>query len=721
MNENQKKTPVYLDFNRSFEERVEDLIGRMTLKEKILQMCYSAPEIKRLKIPRYHWWNECLHGVGRAGIATVFPQAIGLAATFNPRLIFEIAKVISTEARAKHHEFVRQGDRGRYKGLTFWSPNINIFRDPRWGRGQETYGEDPYLAGRLGVAFVKGLQGDDPKYLKVVATPKHFAVHSGPEKLRHKFNVLVSPKDLHETYLPAFRACAVEGGAESVMCAYNRVNGKPACANDDLLQKILRDKWNFKGYVVSDCGAIDDFHRIGGHKFTKNKSESAAIAVKNGCDLNCGNTFKALKKAVKKGLITEKEINGAVKRLFLARFKLGMFDPPEMVKYANIPYSLNDSEEHRQLALHAARQSIVLLKNEDSLLPLDDSIKDIAIVGPNSDLLISLLGNYEGTPSKYSTPLDGIRNKAKKLGINVQFERGCDFKKADQSGFDDAIKAVNDSDITIACMGINPKMEGEQRLVGGDDDRMTLELPKIQQDFLKNVKDSGKPVILILLNGSPIAIPWAQKNVPAILEAWYPGEEGGNAIADIMFGEYSPASRLPITFHESTLDLPDFSDYSMKGRTYRYLTRAPLFPFGFGLSYSSFKYSKLTLSSKEIQAGSKLTVSVTVKNVGMRASDEVIQLYLRDLESSVETPKHSLQGVKRIHLKKGETKIVKFDLIPRQMAVFTNDGECMIEPGEFQIWLGGHQPDDRSKELLPRAGLMTDTFRVTGNKILLPA
>jgi len=718
--------PIYLDPDQPLEKRVDDLVSRLTLEEKISQMIYASSAIPRLGIPEYNWWNECLHGVARAGTATVFPQAIGMAASFNDELLHRVACAISDEARAKHHEFARQGDRSIYKGLTFWSPNINIFRDPRWGRGQETYGEDPYLTGRMGVAFVKGLQGDHPKYLKTVATPKHFAVHSGPEPLRHSFDARVSEKDLRETYLPAFKECVKEGGAVSVMGAYNRTNGEPCCASPTLLQKILRDEWGFDGYVVSDCGAIHDIHAH--HKVTNTPEESAALAVNAGCDLCCGREFESLVNAVKQGLISEEVIDKAVKRLFKARFQLGMFDPPERVPYAQIPYEVNDCEEHRRLALEMARESMVLLKNEGGLLPLKKDLKAIAVIGPNADSKKVLLGNYNGTPSKYVTALEGIRAKVSPQ-TRVYYAEGCELISTQSSfwgqeptsGFAEALAAAQMADVVIMCLGLSPELEGEEgdaarSTAGGD--KTSLALPDIQEELLKAVCATGKPVVLVLFSGSPVAINWAQENVPAILQAWYPGEEGGTAIADVLFGDYNPGGRLPVTFVKSTEQLPPFTDYSMKGRTYRYMEDEPLYPFGYGLSYTTFEYSNLKLSAQAIEAGQSLTVSVDVKNAGNIAGDEVVQVYLKDLEASVDVPIYKLEGFRRVKLQPGEATTVTFTLTPRQMALIDNDGRCILEPGKFRVMVGGRQPDRRS-EALAKTSILVGEFEVRGEPLEL--
>jgi len=598
---------AYKDIALTFEDRARDLVSRMTIEEKVSQMMHSAPAIERLGVPAYNWWNECLHGVARAGVATVFPQAIGLAAMWDVDLMGEIADVISTEGRAKHHEAVRQGDYGIYRGLTFWTPNINIFRDPRWGRGHETYGEDPYLTARLGVAFVKGLQGDHPTYLKAVATPKHFAVHSGPEKDRHSFDAVVSKKDLRETYLPAFEACVKEAGAGSVMGAYNRTNGEPCCASKTLLIDILRDEWGFDGYVVSDCGAIQDIHQH--HQVTTCTAESAALSVTNGCDLECGCVYANLMTALEKGLISEETIDRALVRLFTARFRLGMFDPPEQVPYAQIPYEANDCEEHRQLARKAARESIVLLKNEPGsptyeggvgrgLLPLRKDLNSIAVIGPNADSLDVLLGNYFGTPSRYVTPLEGIRN-AVSADTRVWYAKGCELLGNSTDGFSEAVSAAERSEVVVICPGLSPQIEGEAGDAFNSDaggDRTHIDLTGVQQQLLERIVAVGKPVVLVLLNGSALAINWANEHVPAILEAWYPGQEGGTAIADVLFGDYNPSGRLPVTFPKSLEQLPPFEDYSMQGRTYRYMTEEPLYPFGYGLSYTRFEYSASILT-----------------------------------------------------------------------------------------------------------------------------
>jgi beta-glucosidase len=697
--------PAYLDAALPIELRVDDLVARMTLPEKVSQMVHAAPAIERLGIPPYNWWNECLHGVGRAGIATVFPQAIGLAATWNTDLMHHVAVAISDEARAKHHDALRRDVHDIYYGLTFWSPNINIFRDPRWGRGQETYGEDPYLTARMGVTFVKGLQGDDKRYLKLVATPKHFAVHSGPEHDRHLFDALVSQRELSDTYLPAFEACVVEAKAFSVMGAYNRTNGEPCCASPTLLGKILREKWEFEGYVVSDCWAIKDIYKY--HRVVNTIEEAAALAVKSGCDLNCGEAYGALLIAEKRGLIAEAEIDRSVRRLFTARFRLGMFDPPEMVPYAQIPIEVNDSSEHRALALRAARESIVLLKNENEFLPLAKDLKTIAVIGPNADDPEVLLGNYQGTPSASVTPLAGIR-AAVAPSTEVFYARGCDVIDAGTTGHAEAVAAARRADVVVFVAGISQRIEGEEGQeegVGGGmrskGDRADLDLPAVQEELLKALAAAGKPIVLVLLNGSALSVNWAASTpiVPGIVEAWYPGEEGGTALADVLFGDYNPAGRLPVTFYRSAEDLPPFEDYRMEGRTYRYFRGEPLYPFGYGLSYTAFTYSNLRVSgaisrgsSTAIGANETLTVQADVQNVGRRAGDEIVQLYLSDLAASMPVPIRQLAGFARIHLAPGETQTVEFTITPPQLALVDDAGRRVVEPGEFRLSVGGRQP-----------------------------
>ncbi|MBK8034461.1 MAG: glycoside hydrolase family 3 C-terminal domain-containing protein [Chloroflexi bacterium] len=679
----------------TFEERARTLVSQMTLDEKISQMMNDAPAIERLGIAAHNWWNECLHGVARAGVATVFPQAIGLAATWNVPLLHQIASVISDEARAKHHEAARNGIFSIYTGLTFWTPNINIFRDPRWGRGQETYGEDPLLTAQLGIAFVKGLQGDDPNHLKVVATPKHFAVHSGPESIRAEFDAYPSERDLWETYLPAFEATVREGGAASVMPAYNRLRGEPCCASPTLLQSILRDRWGFDGYVVSDCGAVYNVWKF--HKVAADAAEAAALSVNAGCDLECGSEYRALGEAHARGLIDEATLDRSLVRLFTARFRLGMFDPPEQVGYAQIPYSVNDSEEHRALALRAAQESIVLLKNANHTLPLAKTLARIAVIGPNADNPTVLLGNYNGTPSSSVTPLAGIRAKVSP-NTEVVYTSGCGVFLSDPAALDEAVALARDADAVIFVGGLSQALEGEEGQKEGlpeglisKGDRLTLDLSDAQEQLLRALHATGTPIILVLLNGSAVAINWAHEHLPAIVEAWYPGEEGGTALADVLFGDYNPAGRLPVTFYKSVSDLPPFEDYHMQGRTYRYFTGEPLYPFGHGLSYTRFVYSQLELSSLELSAADSLGVSVTVTNTGERAGDEVVQIYLSAGREGY--PLCQLAAFQRIHLAPGQAQTVTFVLTPSHFTRVRDDGQRVHEAGTFTVWSGGGQRD----------------------------
>jgi beta-glucosidase len=695
---------IYADPTRPFEERVNSLVSQMTIEEKISQMGTEAPAIERLGIPQYNWWNEALHGVARAGNATVFPQVIGLASTWNSDLISRMAEVISDEARAKHHEAVRNGMRDLYTGLTFFCPNINIFRDPRWGRGQETYGEDPYLTSRLAVSFIQGLQGKDPRYLKTVATPKHFAVHSGPEAKRHSFNAIVSQRDLRMTYLPAFEACIMEGRAYSIMGAYNRVNGEACCASPTLLQKILRDEWRFDGYVVSDCGAVDDIYN--NHLMVKSAAEAAALAVKNGCDLECGCTYNIpcdygrLKEALQKGLLTEEDLNRSVKRLLMARFRLGMFDPADQVPYTQIPFNVVDSPKHREMALEVARQSLVLLKNQDNLLPLNkDNIKSIAVIGPNADETLVLTGNYMGTPAEPISVLAGIRALVSPE-TTVNYARGCEIAGGAEEGFDQAIQAAKKSQVAVMVVGLSQQLEGEEGQEEGNPpgvrslgDRTTLNLPPIQEKLMQAISETGIPIIMVLINGSALSINWANEHIPAILEAWYPGQAGGTAVAEALFGLTNPGGRLPVTFYRSTSDLPAFDDYSMANRTYCYFKGQPLYSFGFGLSYTTFTYRNLRIVPAKVNAGDPISIQVEVENTGRHLGDEVVQLYVKDVEASLPVPLLQLQGFTRIRLAPGEKQIVPFTLTAAQMSFADENGKWVLEPGEFKVWVGGQQPN----------------------------
>lgn len=693
--------PPYQNPKLPVGKRVDDLVSRMTLQEKVSQMLNQAPAIERLGIPAYDWWNEALHGVARNGVATVFPQAIGLAATWDTELHLKVATVISDEARAKHHEAVRNGVHRIYAGLTFWSPNINIFRDPRWGRGQETYGEDPCLTGRLGVAFVKGMQGNDRKYLKTVATPKHYAVHSGPEPARHGFDVTVSEADLWNTYLPAFEACVREGKAESIMCAYNAYAGKPCCTNARLQQEILRKQWGFKGYIVSDCDAVADVFT--GHKAVSKPEEAAALSLKAGTDLNCGGTFGALPGAVSLGLISEQDIDVAVKRLFTARFRLGMFDPPEMVKWARIPFSVNDAPEHDRLALRAAQESIVLLKNEGPVLPLSKSLRRIAVIGPNADDVEVLLGNYNGNPSHPVTVLKGIRDKAAAFGAEVTYARGCELasEAPDRAR---ALELAREADAVILVLGIHPRLEGEEMDVrvpgfaGGD--RLTLDLPAAQQSLMEDVVKTGRPVVLVLMSGSALSVNWADRHVPAIVQAWYPGQQGGAAVADILFGDVNPSGRLPVTFYRSVDDLPPFEDYSMAGRTYRYFRGTALYPFGHGLSYTSFRYEGLRLD-KPAAAGKPVTATLKVTNAGKVAGAEVVQFYIVPPDPEVDGLIKQLAAFTRVTLKPGQSSVVKVSLPESAFARYHEAaGSVTVAPGEYEVQVGASSADIRLKGIV---------------------
>ncbi len=845
------------------EQRVEDLLSRLTLEQKISQLMHDAPAVERLGVPAYNWWNECLHGVAWAGVATVFPQAIGLAATWNPDLMFRVATAISDEGRAKHHEFVRNGLRGIFQGLTFWSPNVNLFRDPRWGRGMETYGEDPYLTGVMGVQFVRGIQGDDPRYLKAVATPKHFAVHSGPDPDRHTFDARVSERDLRDSYLPAFEMCVREGGARSVMCAYNRTLGEACCASRRLIEKILREEWDFQGYVVSDCGAITDIWKS--HKLVSDPAEASAAALSVGTDLECGQDYSFLLEAVRRGLVSEEEIDRSLRRLLRIRFELGMFDPPERVPFAQIPFEVCGSPEHRELALEAARQSIVLLKNEGKMLPLGKDVKRVAVIGPLADDEMVLLGNYEGTPADPVTLLRGIRERLPEAdvraglgcqlaegmpafevvpewalrtgggaecrpGMRVRFYGRLDFegepvreacfeevdfnwhleppapelahesfsarlegvltpmesgryalgvyghreirllfagkelcsvdagkrqalaygeidlKAGEPYPFvieyrgiqpnsqhrpflrflwsrptrtleSEALEMARWAEVVILTLGLSPRLEGEEMPVdlpgfkGGD--RTDLRLPEPQEQLLRAIVQVGKPTVLVLASGSALAVNWAAENVPAILHVWYPGQEGGRAVADILFGEYSPAGRLPVTFYRSVDDLPPFTDYGMAGRTYRYFRGEPLFPFGHGLSYTRFRYTDLELP-EETEVGKKVPVSVKVTNAGDRLGDEVVQLYVTDLEASAPVPVRALRGFRRIRLGPRETREVNFLLEPRDLSLVTEEGRRVVEPGEFEISVGGKQPGLQGLADSPTTEVITGRLRLVG-------
>ncbi|MCL6458079.1 MAG: glycoside hydrolase family 3 C-terminal domain-containing protein [Gorillibacterium sp.] len=699
-----KEQPVYLDESLSFEERAKDLVSRMTLEEKVSQMLFNAPAIPRLGIPSYNWWNEALHGVARAGVATVFPQAIGLAATFDEELLEEVADVIATEARAKFNMHQEFNDTDIYKGLTFWAPNVNIFRDPRWGRGHETYGEDPYLSARLGVRFIQGLQGHDENYLKVAACAKHFAVHSGPEDLRHSFDAVVSTQDLYETYLPAFRACVQEAKVEAVMGAYNRTNGEPCCGSDLLLKQILRGEWQFDGHVVSDCWAIRDFHEH--HKVTANSIESVALAVNQGCDLNCGNIFIFLLQALEAGLVTEEQITQAVIRLFTTRMKLGLFDEKEQVPFSSIGYAEVNSARMQELNRKAARESLVLLKNQNGMLPLDKSkIKTIGVIGPNANNRRALVGNYEGTASRYITVSEGIQDY---LGedVRVFYSEGCHLYKDKMSGLgadNDRIAEVKgvckESDVVVVCLGLDAGLEGEEGDVGNQyasGDKQDLRLPGIQEKVLKTVYESGKPVVLVVMSGSALAIGWADEHIPAILQGWYPGSQGGRVIAEALFGEFSPEGKLPVTFYNTTEELPEFTDYAMKNRTYRYMPGDALYPFGYGLSYTDFTIENVQVDTEEItEAG--IQVSATLRNDGKLAGGEVLQIYVKVEQDGAPNPQ--LKAFQKVHLQPQEERHLMLHLPVEAFGLYDEEGKRRLQKGNYTVYVGSSQPDSRSYSL----------------------
>jgi len=835
----------YQNIKLDFEIRAVDLVSRMTLEEKVGQLTHYADAVEHLGIPEYNWWNECLHGVARSGKATVFPQAIGMAATFDRDLMFRMADITSTEARAKYHDYFSKGKHGMYQGLTFWSPNINIFRDPRWGRGHETYGEDPYLTGEMGVQFIKGLQGDDPRYLKTVATSKHYIVHSGPEPLRHEFDAVISERDFRDTYLPAFKKTVEKGHVYSVMCAYNRYMGEPCCGSAPLQEELLRGELGFQGYIVSDCGAINDFHW--GHKVVSNREEAAALGVLSGTDLNCGDQYEGLVEAVKQGLISEEEIDVVVRRLMLARMKLGMFDPYEMVPWSAYPVDTLAALAHKEVAHEMACESMVLLKNDNNMLPISKELKRVAVIGPNAHNVDVQNGNYNGTPLEPVSVLNGIRAKLG-AGAEVRYAQGCPHHSGlpylsaippeflfttaemeeeglnaafypnligegtpllqrtdsniefywwdgeppvegltdddysvewtgylvprksgthslgvngkyvklilegetlidhnnihhpnkvyrnvdlvagkayqikvimqDQHGDSncalhweepglplawDAIQAARWADHVVLVMGLTARLEGEEmrglELEGFNaGDRTSLDLPAVQRSLIRQIAATGKPVTLVLMTGSAVSITRENDLVPAILQAWYGGEAAGEAVADVLFGDYNPAGRLPLTFYRSVEDLPPFENYNMQGRTYRYFEGEVLYPFGYGLSYSTFTYDNLILEKNEIGPDGSITVSVDVSNTGDRDGEEVVQLYIRDMESEELRPLKDLRGFEREAIKAGQTIVVSMNLGPDELAYFDeSSGEYVVEPGLYEIMVG---PSSASEGLL---------------------
>ena len=705
--------PLWRNPDKPLDDRIKDLIGQMSLEEKSAQICEKAPAIPRLGIPAYNYWNECLHGVARSGIATVFPQAIGLAASWDPQMLHDVADIIATEARAKNRAYteLHNGDSAQFTGLNFWTPNINIFRDPRWGRGQETYGEDTFLTARMAVAFVKGLQGDDPTYVKALACAKHFAVHSGPEQGRYEFNVMPSERDLYETYLPHFEAAVREGHVGAVMASYNSLNGVPAACNPFLLTDTLRTKWGFDGHVVSDCGAINHIWDEVGHKYAKSMEEAEALSVKAGCDLGCWGGPAELTRAVKQGLMTEKDMDVALARVLKARFKLGLFDPPARVPYSKIPITDNDTADHARMSLRAACESVVLLKN-DSVLPLDRSkIKKIAVIGLNANSLPVLLGDYYGEPSHPVSMLQGIKDLA---GTNVEilYSPGCSLATAlnsttvspsELAAHSNAVEYAKAADVVIYIGGINGiQLESEQIDVNLDGffggDRTRIELPAVQTALLKDLQATGKPVVFVNCSGSAMAIPWEAEHLPAIVQAWYPGEVGGLAIAEILFGEVNPGGKLPITFYRSTADLPDFSDYSMANRTYRYFNGKPLYAFGHGLSYTTFDYKSVKCDQAEVAPDGKLHVSLEVANTGAKDGDEVVQVYFRHVNSAVPQPRQALCGFRRVSVAHGQSAHIEIEVPVKEFRYWdVAKKDYTVEAGKYELLVGAASDDIRSK------------------------
>jgi beta-glucosidase len=690
-----------------YRKRAADLVAQMTLHEKVSQMLSWAPAIERLGIPAYNWWSEGIHGVGRAGTATVFPQAIGMAAAFDEDMMEQVGNAVGVEARGKYNMCRAHGDRDIFKGLTVWAPNINIFRDPRWGRGHETYGEDPFLTSRLGVRFVEGMQGDDPDYLQAAACAKHFAVHSGPESDRHHFNAIVSKQDLWETYLPAFRALVKEAGVEAVMGAYNRTNGEPCCGSKTLLKDILRDKWHFDGHVTSDCWAIKDFHT--GHMVTDGPVESVALAVNNGCDLNCGDLYVYLEQAVAEGKLSEEKIDESLTRLYVTRMRLGMFDAEDQVPYNKVGYDVVDSAEMKALNLKVADSIMTLLKN-DGTLPLDKSkLHTVGVIGPNADSRKALLGNYEGTASRYTTVLEGIEDY---LGddVKVRYSQGCHLYADNIQGLAESnelmseVKGVcEESDVVIAVLGLDAGLEGEEGDQGNQfasGDKPNLKLPGHQEEVLKACVESGKPVVLVLLGGSALAVNYADEHANAILEAWYPGARGGEAVARALFGETNPQGKLPVTFYYSDRDLPEFTDYAMKGRTYRYMEKEALYPFGYGLSYTKFGFKNAAVSANEADSNG-LDVTVDVTNEGSVAGRESVEVYVKAEREN--TPNAQLKGLAKVELQPGETKQVKIHLPLAAFALCNEEGTPIVEAGSYSVYVGASQPDARSVALMGQA------------------
>ncbi len=703
------QTEAWLNPALSPDTRVNDLISRLTPEEKIYQMMNNTPAIPRLHIPEYDWWNEALHGVARSGIATIFPQPIGMAATFDDGLVHQVADAISDEARAMYNAAMKKGYHAQFGGLTFWTPNINIFRDPRWGRGQETYGEDPYLTSRMGVALVTGLQGNDPHYLKVAACAKHYAVHSGPERLRHQFDAVVSPHDLWDTYLPAFHAL-VNAKVEAVMCAYNRTNGEACCGNTYLLDDVLRRQWGFKGHIVSDCDALADIYE--GHKLVSSKTGAAALALQRGVNLNCGDTYLSLIDALKQGLVRQKEIDSSLAILLRTRFKLGLFDPAGSNPYDRIPESVINSASHRALARKVAEKSIVLLKN-NGVLPLSNGLKKYYVTGPNAAAVDVLIGNYYGVNDRLVTILEGLAGQAQP-GSQMTYRQGVLLDRKNVNPIDWASGEAKTADATIAVLGISGMLEGEE----GESlaspsfgDRLDYNLPSAQIDYLRKLKAGNKnPVIAVITGGSPMNLAEVQELADAVLLVWYPGEEGGNAVADILFGKVSPSGKLPITFPRSYDQLPPYENYSMRGRTYRYMTAEPMYPFGFGLSYTQFGYSGLSLSKKKIRRDETVTAEVTVTNTGKfaTAAEEVVELYLTHENAGDSAALFALKGFQRVSLAAGDSVRVRFVLGPAELSVVDEKGQRVLPPGKIRISVAGSLPTHRSEELGATKGVETE-------------
>src|SRR5512138_2067197 len=689
--------PAYLDTNLPLPERVQDLISCLTLDEKVAMMNHPAQGVPRLGIPGYNFWSEALHGVARNGRATVFPQAIGMAATWDKELIHRVASAIGYEGRAKYHAALRRnGYTDQYQGLTFWSPNVNIFRDPRWGRGQETWGEDPFFTGEMASEFVKGMQGDDPRYLKAAACAKHYAVHSGPEKDRHTFNAIVSKHDLYDTYLPAFKKLVMEAKVEAVMGAYNRTLDEPCNASKLLLDDILRGQWGFEGHVVSDCGALSDFHLH--HKITGDAAETVALALQRGCDLGCDQVYSEIPEAIARGLITEADVDRALARTLGTRFKLGMFDPPEEVPFTSIGMDVVACDAHRRLAYRAAAESVVLLKNKDNILPIKSATRKIFVTGPTATSLEVLLGNYHGLNDQMVTLLEGITRRVPE-GIVLEYRSGALLKHPRESQHSWAPYLAQEADVSIVCVGCTPQMEGEEGeslLTPLDGDRDSISLPASQVDYIKELAIHSAKIVLVVTGGSPIALGEVADMADAILFVWYPGMEGGRAVADVLFGDIAPAGKLPLTFPQSLDQLPAFDDYNMAGRTYRYMTAEPLYPFGFGLSYTTFAYCDLRITSP---ASSGFEAAVTVENTGTVASDEVVQFYLTALGSQLPAPLSQLVGFQRIHLEPGQSQAVAVTLKPEMLMLVDENGQQVFQPGKFRLTAGSCSPSPRGTTL----------------------